>query len=341
MSFSLAKFLKTLAITLFLGCIAVAGLRAFGIFGKGEDTSGSPQHLAQEAARALEAVRVRQPGERRPASYDAVLAPLDALLRQSRELLESETFDPVKDYEKVRALTLPVVDIAAKADAQAKSETGFITKEYRFSSQRAEAVQYLASTMWERMNRQLPQSSGFFNEAASYPAGEMRELKQILDEGIRADPENAELHYTRGIVNRAEGLFVPAARDLERSVALDPNQAGAWNTLGLVRINLKQFDKARDALEHARAVALEQARDFNLEDPGPEYTAILYNLATFHEGLATYYSRENRVTPTVEYQHLMQEHSSEARKYFQEFLSREPASSPDAAEARGKMQSLP
>lgn len=341
MSFSMPKFLKALFITLFIGFVAVAGLRAVGIIGpKKLGASDDPAVLVQKANAGLEAVRLRKPGQRRPASFDAILAPLDVLLKQCRTLLESESFDPVREYAQVRALALPVIDIATKADIQAKTETGFMTKEYRFNSQKAEACQYLASTLWERINLQLPDQNGYFSDGPKYPASELLEVKRILDQGIAADPENSDLLYTRGIVHRAEGLFAAAARDLQQAVTLTPDMAGAWSTLGLVQINLKTFDAAEQSLERARAVSLKHAEEFNFDDPGPEYTAILYNLATFHEGLASHYIRENRITPTVENQRLSQRHSIEARRYFQEFLTREPPSTPDAVSARSKLQSL-
>lgn len=341
MSFSKVRFIKTLIFTLFLGFMILAALRAFGFIGSGPGGTNEPAELIRRANEGLEAVRKRQPGERRPAGFDAVLAPLDGLLKQCRTLMESESFDPVRDYDKIRSLALPIIDIATKADNYAKTEKGFMTKEYRFNSQKAEACQYLAATLWERINARLPETGGgYFNESPTYPAGEMRELRRILNEGIQSDPESGELFYTRGIVNRAEGLFAAAARDLERAAAITPEMPGVWNTLGLVYINLKDFAKAEDSLDRARAMALRQAEDFKLKDPGPEYTAILYNLATFHEGLATHYSRENRITPTVEYQHLAQRHAVEARKYFQDFLLREPASSADAQAARVKLQGL-
>lgn len=341
MSFSSGKFFTTLILTVVIGFFAVAGLRAIGVIGSGRSTpTDDPTHLIQQAMDGLEAVRQRKPGERRPAGFDAILAPLDALLKHCRTLIASESFDPLNDYSKVRALALPIIDIATKADTHARAETGFMTKEYRFNAQKAEACQYLASTLWERISLQLPEQTSYFSESPRYPASDMAELKRILDLGIQSDPENGDLYYTRGIVHRAEGLFAAAARDLQRAVTINPDMAGAWSTLGLVRINLKEFDAAEQALEHARAVSLQQAQELNFDDPGPEYTAILYNLATFHEGLASHYIRDNRVTPTVENQHLAQRHAAEARRYFQEFLTREPSDSPDALSARAKLQNL-
>lgn len=338
MSFSVRKFIWALLLTLVIGSVVMMALRHMGVIG-GKKDSGSPPELIREATESLEAIRTRKASDRRPASFDSVLAPLDKLLHQSRELLEGETYDPVTDFENLRALTLPVIDIATQADTLARNETGMLTKEYRFNAQKAEACQYLANAMWERINRRLPPPTSHFNESTPYPPADMKELRRILDTGVQADPENADLLYARGVLNRAEGLFGPAAKDLERAVAVRNDFSAAWNTLGLVRINLKEFDKAEEALERARAFALEAANKIN-QEPGAEYVAIVYNLAMFHDNLAAYYNRENRINPTVEYQRLLTRHTTEARRFLQEFLSREPADSPDAKTAKAKLQEL-
>ncbi len=339
MKFTTSRFLVAIALTFFLGIVLVATLRALGVIHLGADP-GDPAALVQEAETALEAVKTRRAGDRRPASYDAVLAPLDALLAQAKALLESEAFNPTADYEKMRSFALPVIDLASRAEAQARSETAYLTKDYRFNDQKGEACRYLANTLWERILQNLPKQTGLFDEAPRYPPGEMEELRRILDEGVSAAPDNAELLYIRGVVNRAVGQFGPAARDLEAAVAVDAEDTAAWNALGLVRISLKEFDKAEEALERARAIE-EAAAERSGTEPGAEYIAILYNLASFHEGLASFYNREYRVTPTVESQRLMQRHSAEARLYYEEFLRRESADSPDAATARSRLQTLP
>ncbi len=339
MTARLGNFIRALAITFGVGIVAVAVLMFFGIIGGGPDPD-DPEELARTATESLEAVRRRTPGDRRPASFDSVLLPLDKLLSQSGALLESETFDPVNDYEKLRSLTLPVIHIATQADAFAREETGMWTKDYRFNSQKAEACQYLANGLWERINRQAPSREDLFEaDSPERPLSDMTELRRILDMGVQADPENAELLYQRGVLNRAEGLFAPAAKDLEQAIAVKADFPGAWNTLGLTRIALKEFDKAEEAFERARSLMLEQAEKLG-RDPGTEYSAILYNLAMFHENLAVYYARENRMAPTVEYQRLLSKHTADARKYLEEFLQKEPPDSPDAESARTKLRAL-
>ncbi len=337
--FTARRFLPALALAIVVGFVVVAVLRALGIIvpGMGAD---DPSVLARAANDALEAVKTRQPGDRRPPSYDAVLLPLDQLLAQAKAILDSGSFNPVDDYEKIRARALPVIDIATRADETARQETSFLAKEYRFGEQKGDACQYLANALWERIQRTLPRQTGFFEERPVYPRGEMEELRRIMDDGIAAAPEDAELLYIRGVVNRAEGLFAPASRDLEAAVEFDPGLSAAWNVLGLVRISLRDFDGAEQALERARSVEALRSEETGAP-PGGEYAAIVYNLASFHEGLAAYYGREYRMTPTPEGQLLTARHSAEARKYFEEFLKNEPASSPDAEEVRAKLAALP
>ncbi|MDR1745450.1 MAG: hypothetical protein LBS30_06830 [Planctomycetota bacterium] len=335
----ISSFIRALAITFGIGIVAVGALRFFGVIGDSRNPN-DPAELIRQATESLEAVRLRTPADRRPASFDSVLTPLDNILAQSRDLLRSDAYDPVNDYEKLRELTIPVIHIATQADSLARAETGMWTKEYRFNSQKAEACQYLANALWERINRQAPSQDGFFAaDAPAYPLADMVELRRILDTGVQADPENTELLYARGILNRAEGLFAPAAKDFDQALSIRNEFPGAWNTLGLTRIALKEFDKAEEAFERAREQVLGQAEKLG-QDPGTEYSAILYNLAMFHENLAAYYARENRMAPTVEYQRLLARHADGARRYLEEFLQHEPAESPDAEIARTKLRAL-
>lgn len=322
---------------LIISCgLAVA--RYYGVFRRSPGPE-EPAALAADARAALQAVRDRKPGQRRPPTYDRILAPLDRLLTQARGILQSPDFDPATGYQAVRRQVEPVLSIAPLADAQAKSETGYLAKEYRFTDQVGEANQYLATALWEKIQAGKAQRGGPFEHTRNLPAGEMNELRRIIDDGLAAAPGNRELWYLRGMINRGEGLFAQAAKDLDRCLEIDPRYAAAWNTLGLVRVSLKEFDAAEEALERARTLSLDEARQA-AAPPGEEYTSILFNLASFHDGLATHYGRENRAEPAVESRRLMQRHASEARKYFGEFLQREPTHTPDAQTARTRMSQL-
>lgn len=341
MTVSPGKFFKGFAFALPICLIGYMGLRFLGPFAPSNNPE-TPAALAAKASEALAAVKRRQPGDRRPASYDSVLAPLDLLLRQARDLVHSETFNPETDLAALRARTVPVMEIATRADAQARTETGPLAKNFRFNDQKAEAAQYLAAALWERImaaRPPRPRDAAATEGAPALPQPEMTELRRVLDEGLKADPGNRELWYIQGVVNRAEGNLVTAAKDLEHATTIAPDYAAAWNVLGLVRIGLKDFDAAEEALERAKTLALEEAKQANAP-PGAEYAAILYNLGTFHEGLAAFYDRENRVAPSVESRRLAARHSAEARKSLEEFLRFEPADSADAQDARARLRTL-
>lgn len=341
MTVSPGKFFKGFALALPICLLGYLGLRFFGPFTDSADPE-APATLTAQAIDALEAVKRRQPRDRRPASYDSILTPLDKLLRQARDLAHGVSFNPEADFPALRALTVPVMDIATRADAQARTETGPLAKNFRFNEQKAEAAQYLAAAMWERIMAKRPprpQNGAITERAPALPETEMNELRRVLDEGLKANPDNAELWYIRGVANRAEGNFATAAKDLARATTLAPGYAAAWNVLGLTRIALKEFDAAEEALERAKALALEEAKQVNAP-LGAEYAAIIYNLGTFHEGLAVFYNRENRIAPSVETRRLAARHSAEARKYLEEFLRLEPADSADAQDARTRLRAL-
>lgn len=339
MTFNTAKFLRSLFVVLLLGILIMAGVHRFTDWGKSTAVE-NPADLVVQAREALEAVKRRQPGDRRPASYDAVMAPLDKLLSQANRLVYNVDFDPVGDYQKLYELTNPVIEIATDAHRQAQTETGPLAKEFRFNQQKAEAIQYLVSGMYDRMVTRHRQTSSAFDGGEPYPASETTAILSLLDTGLDANPDSAVLYYQRGVLEKDTGLFAAAARDIERSLEIDPENVEALNTLHLVHVNLKQFDKAEEALEKARALITSKAKADGVK-PGEEYTTIVFNLARFHEGLAAFYARENRMTPTAESNRLATRHSAEARKYFLEFLEREPPESEDARLARRLIEGLP
>lgn len=338
MRFSSAGFFKGLIAALVLVGIVYGGGRYLGFF-KPEDAN-DPAVLSRRAVEALEAVKSRKPGDRRPASYDAVLAPLDALLSQARAMLASPDYNPATGIGALRALVTPVIEVAGLAERQARTETGPLAKEYRFNDQKGEACQYLANALWLRANAAMRPGGSRSDGTLSLPQADLNEMKRVLDQGLEAAPGNRELWYIRAVVYRAEGLFTAAARDLERCIELSPDYAAAWNTLGLVRISLKQFEQAETALERAKTLVQDEAKRMNYSDPGEEYTAIIFNLATFHDNLAVFYTRENRIEPTVESQRLLERHAGEAKTYYNEYLGRVPSGGEEARSARQRLDAL-
>jgi tetratricopeptide (TPR) repeat protein len=71
----------------------------------------------------------------------------------------------------------------------------------------------------------------------------------VADELCRADPEDAEARYLRGIALAEQGLELPAATDLEEAVRLDDGHAAAHSALGTLYDRQR---RPREGLEHHR-----------------------------------------------------------------------------------------
>ena len=341
MTFSLSGFFRGLFPALVLGVLILAGIYRF--FGLGGDKQESDvATLAGEARSALEAVRERRPGDRRPASYDAVLRPLDRLLELAKADLTAPDGDPELVVRSVTEKTRPVIEIATAANEQAQLETGPLKKDFRFNDQKGEAYQYLASALWNRLNAKAQALKRTdLGESLRLNSADMDELMRAIDRGIEAAPDNYTLYYLRGSADRLGGAYAAAARDLERALEINPDSAEALNALGLVWIDLKQFDKAEETLLKAKDKAVEMAKA-SASSPGEDYTTVLFNLGRFHEGLASFYARENRLASgSAANVSELRRHAEAARKYFDEFLAREAPDTPDARLVRRLRDGLP
>lgn len=341
MTFSLSGFFRGFFPVLVLGVVILGGVyRYFGLGGGKQESDVAT--LAGEARSALEAVRERRPGDRRPASYDAVLRPLDRLLELAKADLTAPDGDPDLVLRSVSEKIAPVIEIATAANEQARLETGPLKKDFRFNDQKGEAYQYLASALWNRLSAKAQALKRTdLGETSRPDPADMDELMRAIDRGIEAAPDNYTLYYLRGSANRLGGAYAAAARDLERALDINPDSVEALNALGLVWIDLKQFDKAEETLVKARNKAVEVARA-NASSPGEDYTTVLFNLGRYHEGLASFYAREDRRAPgSAANASDLRRHAEAARKYFDEFLSREPPDTPDARLVRRLRDGLP
>ncbi|MDR3210605.1 MAG: tetratricopeptide repeat protein [Planctomycetota bacterium] len=339
MSFRWNRFFRSLGLTLAIGLLVWGVMRFSG--GLGEADQVEPAILVEATQKAITAVRARQPGDRRPASYDAILAPLDQLLEQAKNLLESLEYNPVGSYPELFNLTDPVIRLATEANQMAANETGPLAKEFRFQQQKAEACRYLATGMWNRLQaNQSSQTSGAYaSDTPTLAPAEVAAVLRVVNEGLAANLDNDHLYYLRAVVHRSNGSFPAAANDLRKALEINPENAEAWNVLGLVEIGLKDFDQAEADLEKAKAILLAEAKDSESQ-PGSAYISTLFNLARFHEGLSANYAREDRLNPTPENTALLNRHQAAARAYLKEFLEREPANSPDAKLAERLLSNL-
>lgn len=307
---------------------------AYRYFGLGA-TGGQPESaavLAKQARQALEAVRERDLATTlRPARYDAILMPLDSMLRIARDSLQTPDYDPVEDYDKIRSYCEPVINIALEAHNQAQSETSFLRKDYRFMQQRGDACRYLATAMWNRLemvHERIAAGTDFRPTLA-----EAEKLYAVLNAGIEADPENAQLRYLRGVLGKASGAFAAARDDLRRALELDAGNSSAWNALGLVQINLRDFDEAARAFETAAEKSSEQAERAGVP-PGAEYVTALFNLARFHEALMQYYQSAERMVPSPENKEVLGRHRDSAVDALNKIAAAVPAGSPERQQAQ-------
>ncbi len=93
---------------------------------------------------------------------------------------------------------------------------------------------------------------GYYGEA-----GDLEKTKFYLDEGLRKYPEEANLHYQKGVILHQAGEIVEAIKSYKACLIFDPENLRALNNLGSIAQQFKQSEKA---LEHMLK-ALEQDPD--------------------------------------------------------------------------------
>ncbi|MDR1536276.1 MAG: hypothetical protein LBU64_14510 [Planctomycetota bacterium] len=331
-----AKLGRGFLVALFL-CAAAAGIGYRLLVPAGGGGDGA-EELAKQARDALEAVKNRDltpsPSLRVTATYDAILAPLDRLLRLAENILEGETAEPVADYERIRSLAEPVIEISLLAREQSRRETGAFRKDYRFMEQRGEACRLLATALWNRLEALHGNSAGRDGSRFVPGAADSEKLYALVKDGLDSDPANKSLWYLRSLVERANGVFGRAEGDLRKALSLDSRYVAAWNDLGLVLIRLGRFEEAGEAFAQAKDRAAEAARLAG-RPVGADYAAALLNLAEFHLDLADSFRREIATDPANrDNQDRLGRHLTGAAEAVRELLANMPAESPEAIEGR-------
>lgn len=69
---------------------------------------------------------------------------------------------------------------------------------------------------------------------------------------IHVDGKNLNAYINRGILFFHKNYLPDAIKDFEMVVKLDPNHSNGWRLLGVARLNSKQMDAAKEALEKAK-----------------------------------------------------------------------------------------
>lgn len=327
------KFVNGLILA-FLVCVVAGGL-LYNFLGWGKwKPADDPAGLVRQAREGLEAVKKRDlKTTMQPAKYDSILMPLDELLREIKAKMDSDGYDPLKDYEYVRVRAEPIPEIADAAHRQALSETTFLKKNYRFMEQKGDACRYLASALWNNLEARHAAERDGASFAPS--AADTDRLTAILKNGLGTDPQNKYLWYLQSVVERSGGGFAVAGESLRKTLELDPRFIAGWNDIGLVFINLKEFGKAEDALVKAKDLAAEAYARAG-ETPGGEYLTALMNLADFHDALAYFYGRETRMNPTDGNDRELRRHRGAADQYAAEIRRYTPFDFPAERELRGE-----
>jgi tetratricopeptide (TPR) repeat protein len=81
--------------------------------------------------------------------------------------------------------------------------------------------------------------------------GDFPEAESILNEAAAREPKNPRVWYNLGLLEKSLGHPEPSARDFERVIALDPNDADARYFLGQDYMALHQYAKAVAAFQAA------------------------------------------------------------------------------------------
>jgi tetratricopeptide (TPR) repeat protein/SAM-dependent methyltransferase len=126
-----------------------------------------------------------------------------------------------------------------------------------------------AIRLYEKVVRKQPQHAGALNllGLASFQAGRAAPAAKYLDRALALNPELPDGHYNLGTVLHALGRYEDALDHHRQALAAKPGDADAMNSIGAV---LKELGRYEEAIEHYRkALALR-----------PPSTDVLCNLAS-------------------------------------------------------------
>ena len=88
--------------------------------------------------------------------------------------------------------------------------------------------------------------------AAAYRSGDRRRAKQLFDRAREADRASADAYANLGLLQREEGDYVGAQRELRRALAVDSDHLVAYSQMALLYLDLAQ--KNRQMLDIAELV---------------------------------------------------------------------------------------
>jgi tetratricopeptide (TPR) repeat protein len=90
-----------------------------------------------------------------------------------------------------------------------------------------------------------------------------KEIEPVLDEYIGRFPEDPDGYFMRSVLYKNTDRPAKAAADLERVIALNPNNAYAYNELGYYFLGQDNYAKAEEYLERYRFLAPDRANPYD------------------------------------------------------------------------------
>jgi len=121
----------------------------------------------------------------------------------------------------------------------------------RRKGQLAEAVAAFREAV--RLNPKHADAPRHLRELTStpQPPGKLPEVLARLQEMLRLDPNNDQLHHDLGLMLLAGGQVGPAVRHLQEAIRLNPTYVEAHTNLGVARRELNQLDEAMRCFREA------------------------------------------------------------------------------------------
>jgi hypothetical protein len=219
--------------------------------------------------------------------YDSARVAIDELMTQAHELVAvGEEEQAAKMFGDIRFICrnarTRIAEAQEKAEKKAqKSEDDIPQKkreEYPFSIREADACHYLAALLFKKLDAEMGKRSAAARPAP--PPDQVERIEKILNEGLAANQENRHLHRMLGVLYNLTARYASAEKELLTAISLEDKFAEAHNDLGLVYVNMRLFDKAREQFNLARVLS---------QDIPSTHAAALLNLGRFHADLFVFH----------------------------------------------------
>lgn len=117
----------------------------------------------------------------------------------------------------------------------------------------------------ELLDEQLPEQDAVAKAGGLVESGKPQAGLDAADEALTGDPDNAELHFVRGLALQDLGRGEDAIAAWTRAIELDPKMFAAHAGIGTIHLDAGRLEPAKTAFEAALAVESDfAAAHFNL-----------------------------------------------------------------------------